>query len=229
MHSQHFSFHHSAQCKAFPFSWLLEILYFASGLFLFWPPSFLQCLKLELHDSLFIGLPCSWIVPSKLDSISDQTTVLRIQPVIKSWVSSTWVVYDVHMHIFLMTVRMLREELQLLQEPGSYVGEVVKVMGKSKVLVKVSGIFFVFFLIGKLLYLAWRYSFIIFVFFSSLIIIFFLTAVIIPLFITFLPYYFPLLLFGNLLFLSTWKGPLHCNPTPLPPELGLKGLWFSTI
>ncbi|GMQ03203.1 hypothetical protein CsSME_00049089 [Camellia sinensis var. sinensis] len=30
-------------------------------------------------------------------------------------------------------VRMLKEELQLLQEPGSYVGEVVKVMGKSKV------------------------------------------------------------------------------------------------
>ncbi|WIA36335.1 hypothetical protein OEZ86_007657 [Tetradesmus obliquus] len=35
------------------------------------------------------------------------------------------------------SVRMLREELQLLQEPGSYVGEVIKVMGKSKVLVKV--------------------------------------------------------------------------------------------
>ncbi|PPD69742.1 hypothetical protein GOBAR_DD33369 [Gossypium barbadense] len=35
------------------------------------------------------------------------------------------------------SVRMLREELQLLQEPGSYVGEVVKVMGKNKVLVKV--------------------------------------------------------------------------------------------
>jgi 26S proteasome regulatory subunit T6 len=34
-------------------------------------------------------------------------------------------------------VRMLREELQLLLEPGSYVGEVVKAMGKSKVLVKV--------------------------------------------------------------------------------------------
>merc|ERR1711920_1184431 len=34
-------------------------------------------------------------------------------------------------------VRMLREELQLLQEPGSYVGEVVKSMGKKKVLVKV--------------------------------------------------------------------------------------------
>ena len=37
---------------------------------------------------------------------------------------------------------MLREELQLLQEPGSYVGEVVKVMGKSKVLVKVNYFFF---------------------------------------------------------------------------------------
>ena len=34
-------------------------------------------------------------------------------------------------------VRRLREELQLLQEPGSYVGEVVKLMGKTKVLVKV--------------------------------------------------------------------------------------------
>ena len=38
---------------------------------------------------------------------------------------------------FVSLVRMLREELQLLQEPGSYVGEVVKVMGKKKVLVKV--------------------------------------------------------------------------------------------
>ena len=34
-------------------------------------------------------------------------------------------------------VRLLREELQLLQEPGAYVGEVVKLMGKKKVLVKV--------------------------------------------------------------------------------------------
>jgi len=34
-------------------------------------------------------------------------------------------------------VRLLREELHLLQEPGSYVGEVVKPMGKTKVLVKV--------------------------------------------------------------------------------------------
>eukprot|EP00298_Acanthocystis_sp_HF-20_P018039 c21882_g2_i1.p1 GENE.c21882_g2_i1~~c21882_g2_i1.p1 ORF type:complete len:410 (-),score=151.69 c21882_g2_i1:89-1267(-) len=35
-------------------------------------------------------------------------------------------------------VRMLHEELQLLQEAGSHVGEVVKVMGKNKVLVKVN-------------------------------------------------------------------------------------------
>lgn len=37
----------------------------------------------------------------------------------------------------LLIVRMLREELQLLQEQGSYVGEVVKPMDKKKVLVKV--------------------------------------------------------------------------------------------
>ena len=35
-------------------------------------------------------------------------------------------------------VRLLRQELQLLQEPGSYVGEVVKALGKKKVLVKVN-------------------------------------------------------------------------------------------
>jgi len=35
-------------------------------------------------------------------------------------------------------VRLLREELHHLQEPGSYVGEVVKAMGKTKVLVKVN-------------------------------------------------------------------------------------------
>jgi len=35
-------------------------------------------------------------------------------------------------------VRMLREEIGQLQEPSSYVGEVVKAMGKTKVLVKVS-------------------------------------------------------------------------------------------
>lgn len=34
-------------------------------------------------------------------------------------------------------VRLLREELQLLQEQGSYVGEVIKPMDKKKVLVKV--------------------------------------------------------------------------------------------
>lgn len=37
----------------------------------------------------------------------------------------------------LFLVRLLREELQLLQEQGSYVGEVVRAMDKKKVLVKV--------------------------------------------------------------------------------------------
>lgn len=34
-------------------------------------------------------------------------------------------------------VRLLREELGLLQQPGSYVGEMVKLMGTKKALVKV--------------------------------------------------------------------------------------------
>jgi len=34
-------------------------------------------------------------------------------------------------------VRRLKEELQQLQQPASYVGEVIKTMGKKKVLVKV--------------------------------------------------------------------------------------------
>ena len=41
----------------------------------------------------------------------------------------------------MCAVRLLREELQLLQEPGSYVGEVAKAMGKKKVLVKVKRAF----------------------------------------------------------------------------------------
>lgn len=44
-----------------------------------------------------------------------------------------------NVNVALLLVRMLREELQLLQEQGSYVGEVVKAMDKKKVLVKVSG------------------------------------------------------------------------------------------
>ena len=36
----------------------------------------------------------------------------------------------------MSSVRALKEELQQLHEPGSYVGEVAKVMGKKKVLIK---------------------------------------------------------------------------------------------
>lgn len=43
----------------------------------------------------------------------------------------------VYLYLTSCIVRLLREELQVLQEPGSYVGEVIKVMGKKKVLVKV--------------------------------------------------------------------------------------------
>ena len=34
-------------------------------------------------------------------------------------------------------MRELKEELRMLHEPGSYVGEVVKLMSKKKILVKV--------------------------------------------------------------------------------------------
>ncbi len=44
--------------------------------------------------------------------------------------------FGCHMYSFCI-VRLLREELQLLQEQGSYVGEVIKPMDKKKVLVKV--------------------------------------------------------------------------------------------
>jgi 26S proteasome regulatory subunit T6 len=43
----------------------------------------------------------------------------------------------IKVYLLSLIVQLLREELQLLHEPGSYVGEVVKVMGKTKVLVKV--------------------------------------------------------------------------------------------
>ena len=51
------------------------------------------------------------------------------------YLSEKWALFFLNIHIL---VRMLREELQLLQEQGSYVGEVVKPMDKKKVLVKVS-------------------------------------------------------------------------------------------
>ncbi len=50
--------------------------------------------------------------------------------------SSAFSVLSTCLHLDIQ-VRLLREELQLLHEPGSYVGEVVKIMGKNKVLVKV--------------------------------------------------------------------------------------------
>ena len=39
--------------------------------------------------------------------------------------------------VCIATVWLLKEELQLLQEPGSHIGEVVKQMSTEKVLVKV--------------------------------------------------------------------------------------------
>lgn len=55
--------------------------------------------------------------------------VVRIE--LKETSNIRWLIHGGH------AVRNLREELNQLHEPGSYVGEVVKVMGKNKVLVKV--------------------------------------------------------------------------------------------
>lgn len=51
------------------------------------------------------------------------------------------IVHLLSVSVLLCVVRLLREELQLLQESGSYVGEVVKPMDKKKVLVKVKDVF----------------------------------------------------------------------------------------
>lgn len=68
-------------------------------------------------------------VISKLTSVNLSVASPTFEP---SWNNKTskWT-------FILISVRLLREELQLLQEQGSYVGEVVKPMDKKKVLVKV--------------------------------------------------------------------------------------------
>ena len=50
-----------------------------------------------------------------------------------------FIVYTLNLLLLFLPclVRLLREELQLLQEQGSHVGEVIKPMDKKKVLVKV--------------------------------------------------------------------------------------------
>ena len=52
-------------------------------------------------------------------------------------ISICYKLYSCRDFMAFISVRLLREELQLLQEQGSYVGEVVKPMDKKKVLVKV--------------------------------------------------------------------------------------------
>lgn len=62
-----------------------------------------------------------------------QTTVIWLH----SGTCTLWIGSRCSNLFALSPVRLLREELQLLQEQGSYVGEVVRAMDKKKVLVKV--------------------------------------------------------------------------------------------
>ena len=69
-----------------------------------------------------------------LRRLEAQRNALNARGVCRPLYEWTWFLVLI---LFCFIVRLLREELQLLHDPGSYVGEVVKVMGKSKVLVKV--------------------------------------------------------------------------------------------
>ncbi|KAJ3348757.1 26S protease regulatory subunit 8 [Entophlyctis luteolus] len=78
--------------------------------------------KLEVGSSIRIPIRLSHPVPDLETTISQRTQNLRRLEAQRNALNSK--------------VRLLRDELKLLQEPGSYVGEVVKLMGKDKVLVK---------------------------------------------------------------------------------------------
>lgn len=88
-----------------------------------------KCKIVELHKKLYNVLEVKTLFNLTLPTCTCILEVLKFQTIY----SSKCGLFTVH-----IIVRMLREELQLLQEQGSYVGEVVKPMDKKKVLVKVS-------------------------------------------------------------------------------------------
>lgn len=77
-----------------------------------------------------------YVVVSRAHLFNDKQ-VLASFPNVKIVLRRLWLFYFVILFLFCFLVRLLREELQLLQEQGSYVGEVVRAMDKKKVLVKV--------------------------------------------------------------------------------------------
>lgn len=87
-----------------------------------------RLLSSSLPKALGLVLPAGLVAPGSVASHCGK------------WCPPSWVRAWVPMagaDISISAVRLLREELQLLQEQGSYVGEVVRAMDKKKVLVKV--------------------------------------------------------------------------------------------
>lgn len=68
-----------------------------------------------------------------------QQNVLRLEAQRNDWNNKG--IFNFFRKLLIFSVRFIKEELQKLSEHGSYVGEVVKVMGKKKVLVKVENYF----------------------------------------------------------------------------------------
>jgi hypothetical protein len=110
-------------------------------------------LKEQEHDRSIVELKvsCTKILPSDLlhQSVSINIIVICFAKSIIKFLLSLFQEQHILLHVFFpdyhtlnlplqffFPVTMLREELQLLQQPASYVVEVVKVMEKSKVLMK---------------------------------------------------------------------------------------------
>ena len=64
--------------------------------------------------------------------------VSRVFIALENWQSYLRIAFtNLLLDYYFLLVRFIKEELMKLQEPGSQVGEVVKLMGKTRALVKV--------------------------------------------------------------------------------------------
>lgn len=66
-----------------------------------------------------------------------EQNVRRLEAQRNDWNEKGILAIGYHANCSPQSVRFIKEELMRLQEPGSHVGEVVKLMGKKKALVKV--------------------------------------------------------------------------------------------
>ena len=86
-----------------------------------------SCTLPALHIIRSPNMALDTLFHNKIESI--KLEIIQLQAVLRR--------LEAQRNDYNSRVRLLREELGLLQQPGSYVGEVVKVMSTKKVLVKV--------------------------------------------------------------------------------------------